>query len=128
MPALAASTLPELSITQGKSGQICPNATLEVTSKQNTNAKIMNVFFTSPNFTTKRRTAEMTWGETATRKLKFNGQREKKVAVSPSRPMTCCAAPSFQRKTVQNSTYAFSFNCAQEMERLQGELFDEAED
>jgi hypothetical protein len=34
-----------------------------------------------------RRTAEMTWGETATPKLKFDGQRDKKVAVSPSRPL-----------------------------------------
>jgi len=34
----------------------------------------------------------MTWGETASDNLKFNGQRDNKVAVSPSRPMTCWAA------------------------------------
>ena len=31
----------------------------------------------------RRRTAEMTWGETATRKLKVKRQRDNKVAVSP---------------------------------------------
>ena len=34
----------------------------------------------------------MTWRETATRKLEFNTQRDKKVAVSPSRPLICWAA------------------------------------
>ncbi len=37
------------------------------------------------------RTIELTWGETATRKLKVKRQRDKKVAVSPSRPMICYA-------------------------------------
>ncbi len=37
----------------------------------------------------RRRTAEMTWGETATTQAKGNGQRDNKVAVSPSRPLTC---------------------------------------
>jgi len=40
----------------------------------------------------KRLTAELTWGETVTRKLKETTRRDKKVAVSPSRPMICYAA------------------------------------
>jgi hypothetical protein len=36
-------------------------------------------------------TIELTWGETATRKLKETTQRNNKVAVSPSRPMICYA-------------------------------------
>ena len=33
----------------------------------------------------------MTWGETATNPPKFNGHLDKKVAVSPSRPLNCYA-------------------------------------
>ena len=36
-------------------------------------------------------TAALTWGETATDKLRENTQRDKKVAVSPSRPLICSA-------------------------------------
>ena len=34
-------------------------------------------------------TAEMTRGETATRNFGFDGRRDNKVAVSPSRPLIC---------------------------------------
>jgi len=37
----------------------------------------------------RRRTVELTWGETANKSLNFNGRRSYKVAVSPSRPMNC---------------------------------------
>ncbi len=33
----------------------------------------------------------MTWGETATRTVRETNQRDEKVAVSPSRPLICCA-------------------------------------
>ena len=39
----------------------------------------------------------MTWGETATDKLKETTQRDKKVAVSPSRPLNCYAHLYFQK-------------------------------
>jgi hypothetical protein len=49
-------------------------------------------FQTSQRFVfsnTKRLTAEMTWAETATDSVKVKRQRDKRVAVSASRPATC---------------------------------------
>ncbi len=40
----------------------------------------------------KRRTVEMTWGETATRKFNYMKNVDNKVAVSPSRPLICSTA------------------------------------
>ncbi|HEV8160255.1 MAG TPA: hypothetical protein VGP58_14565, partial [Pyrinomonadaceae bacterium] len=47
--------------------------------------------------TARRRTAEMTWGETASDKLKVTRPVDNKVAVSPSRPLNCSPPPSFSR-------------------------------
>jgi hypothetical protein len=41
----------------------------------------------------------MTWGETASDKLKLKKKREKKVAVSPSRPLICYAFRYFHHAT-----------------------------
>ncbi|GEM_PF-2424069 len=37
-------------------------------------------------------TTEKTWGETASDNVIFNGRRDNKVAVSPSRPLNCSTA------------------------------------
>ena len=50
-------------------------------------------YLTSTENRGKRRTLEMTWGETADTQLRVNGQRDNKVAVSPSRPLTCSLSP-----------------------------------
>lgn len=56
-----------------------------------------------------RRTAELMWGEIATDKFRFDRQRDKKVAVSPPRPMTCSAARYDKTNYFQESDYN-SFN------------------
>jgi len=43
----------------------------------------------------------MTWDETATRKLKETTQLDKKIAVSPSRPMICSLLPSISPRPPQ---------------------------
>ena len=49
----------------------------------------------------KRRTVEMTWGETATDKLKETTRRDNKVAVSPSRPLNCSPPPFIVTRSVK---------------------------
>jgi len=60
--------------------------------RYDTATKIVSTINRSPHQFS-RPTAALTWRETATDKLKFNGQRDNKVAVSRSHPTTCSPPP-----------------------------------